>query len=284
MMKLALSALLLLSFNLAAIADDAALRVMSFNVRYASTNQPNAWDDRRPIMRDCLRQTNPDIIGTQETLYLQVNVLSEDFPEYDWIGLGRDGGSHGEFMAVFYRKARFKPLEYDHFWLSDTPDRIGSSTWGNENRRMVTWVKFLDRKTDRVFYFFNTHLDHRLQVAREKGAALIRERIAALNTSLPIILTGDFNAAGGNNKAYSILTDGDFMTDTWTSAKTRRNETIGTFNSFDQAPEGGPRIDWILTKNGVTAESTEIVTFARDGKFPSDHFPLLTTLRFEKTK
>lgn len=282
-MKFVLTAVLFLALNLTVLGED-TLRVMSFNVRYASTNQPNAWADRRPILKDCLRETNPDIIGTQETLYLQVNDLAEDFPEYDWIGLGREGGSHGEFMAVFYRKARFKPLEYDHFWLSDTPDRIGSATWGHENRRMVTWIKFLDRKTDRQFYFFNTHLDHRVQLAREKGAALIRERIAGLNTTIPIILTGDFNAAGGNNKAYSILTDDNFLTDTWTSAKTRRNETVGTFNNFNKAVEGAPRIDWILARNGVVAESTEIVTFARDGKFPSDHFPILTTLRFEKAK
>jgi len=282
-MKFVLTAILLLALNLTVLGED-TLRVMSFNVRYASTNQPNAWADRRPIMKDCLREMNPDIIGTQETLYLQVNDLAEDFPEYDWIGLGREGGSHGEFMAVFYRKARFKPLEYDHFWLSDTPDRIGSATWGHENRRMVTWIKFLDRKTNRQFYFFNTHLDHRVQLAREKGAALIRERIAGLNTTLPIILTGDFNAAGGNNKAYSILTDDNFLTDTWTSAKTRRNETVGTYNDFKKAVEGAPRIDWILTRNGVVADSTEIVTFARDGKFPSDHFPVIATLRFEKEK
>jgi len=282
-MKFVLTAILLLALNLTVLGED-TLRVMSFNVRYASTNQPNAWADRRPIMKDCLREMNPDIIGTQETLYLQVNDLAEDFPEYDWIGLGREGGSHGEFMAVFYRKARFKPLEYDHFWLSDTPDRIGSATWGHENRRMVTWIKFLDRKTNRQFYFFNTHLDHRVQLAREKGAALIRERIAGLNTTLPIILTGDFNAAGGNNKAYSILTDDNFLTDTWTSAKTRRNETVGTYNDFKKAVEGAPRIDWILTRNGVVADSTEIVTFARDGKFPSDHFPVIATLRFEKAK
>lgn len=281
-MKLIFSTFLFVAINLTVLGAEPALRVMSFNVRFASTNQPNAWSDRRPIMKDCIRKADPDVIGTQETLFLQVNDLAEDFPEFDWIGLGREGGSHGEFMAVFYRKARLRPLEFDHFWLSDTPDRIGSATWGHENRRMVTWVKFLDRKTDQVFYFFNTHLDHKVQLAREKGAALIRERIAALNTKLPIILTGDFNAAAGKNKAYSILTDENFLTDTWTSAKTRRNESVGTFNDFKMAVEGAPRIDWILTRNGVSADSIEIVTFDRKGKFPSDHFPLLAILRFEK--
>ena len=255
---------------------------MSFNVRFASTNQPNAWADRRPIMKECLRKTDPDIIGTQETTYLQVTDLAEDLPDYNWIGLGRDGGSRGEFMAVYYRKDRFKPLEFDHFWLSDTPDRIGSSTWGNQNRRMVTWIKFLDRKSGQQFYFFNTHFDHKIQEAREKSATLVRERITGLNTSLPVILTGDFNAPGGKNKAYSILTENGFMTDTWNSAKKRVNDTIGTFNDFKKENPGGPRIDWILTRNGVSCDRIEIVTFNRDGKYPSDHFPLLTELNLSK--
>ena len=239
-MKSLLTTLVFLSFTLAMSADD-AIRAMSFNLRFASTNQPNAWADRRPIMEACLRKTDPDIIGTQEALYLQVTDLAEDFPKYNWIGLGRDGGSRGEFMAVFYRKDRFEPLEFDHFWLSDTPDRIGSITWGHDNKRMVTWVKFLDRKSGQQFYFFNTHFDHKIQEAREKAASLVRERIASLNTSLPIILVGDFNARAGSNKAYSIFTEDGFMIDTWNSAKKRRNENIGTYNNFKAPVTDGGR-------------------------------------------
>ncbi len=77
---------------------------------------------------------------------------------------------------------------------------------------MVTWVKFLDRQTQRQFYFFNTHLDHQIQGAREKSAALIQERISALKTSLPVVLVGDFNSVAGRNKAYDILVGEDRMT------------------------------------------------------------------------
>lgn len=178
---------------------------MTFNLRYASSKPPNAWPQRRPVMRECLEQAGPDLIGTQEGLYQQIKDLTHDLPQYAWIGLGRDGGTRGEFMAVFYRKERFEPIEYDHFWLSDTPSVIASATWGNSNRRTVTWVKFLDRQTQRQFYFFNTHLDHQVQGAREKSAPLIHERIDALRPSLPIVLTGDFNAVAGKNKAYDIL-------------------------------------------------------------------------------
>lgn len=257
-----------------------SLCVMTYNLRYASTNPPNAWPQRHPLMRELIQSISPDVMGTQEGLYEQLKDLAADLtPDYDWIGLGREGGSRGEFMAVFYRKARLEPLAFDHFWLSDTPEVIGSATWGNSNRRMVTWIKFRDRQTRQNFYFFNTHFDHQIQTAREKSAELVRHRIAKLGTKLPVLLVGDFNAAAGKNKAYEILTQDGFLKDTWQTARQRSGEGIGTFNDFKAIQPDGPRIDWILSRGDVTAEKIEIVTFQRDGQFPSDHCPVVAKLR-----
>jgi endonuclease/exonuclease/phosphatase family metal-dependent hydrolase len=256
----------------------ATLCVMTYNLRFASSTPPNSWPQRRPLMQECIRKVSPDLFGTQEGLYPQLKDIAADLPAYNWIGLGRDGGSKGEFMAIFYRTSRFDPLAFDHFWLSDTPEIIGSSTWGNSNRRMVTWVRFLDRDTNREFYLVNTHFDHQVQGAREKSAELIRKRVAALNTTLPVILTGDFNAAE-SNQAHEILLAQDFFTDTWQAARERRGEGLGTFNGFKAVPKNNTRIDWILTRGTVTVEAEEIVTFSRDGHFPSDHCPLVAWLR-----
>ncbi|HKS38335.1 MAG TPA: endonuclease/exonuclease/phosphatase family protein, partial [Verrucomicrobiae bacterium] len=215
-----------------------------------------------------------------EGVYDQLKDIHADLPGYEWIGLGRDGGSRGEFMAVFYRKDRFEPLEYNHFWLSDTPNVIASTTWGNSNRRMVTWVRFRDARTKQDFYFFNTHLDHQIQPAREKGAALIRERVDSLKTTLPVLLVGDFNAVAGKNKAYDILVGEGVFTDTWTVAKERRNAEFNTFTGFNEPKKDGARIDWILARGPLTVASTEVVTFSKDGQFPSDHFPVVAWLQF----
>jgi endonuclease/exonuclease/phosphatase family metal-dependent hydrolase len=264
-------------------ASPDTLTVMTYNLRYASANPPNAWPQRRPLMRELIQKIAPDVFGTQEGLYSQLQDLASDLPEFEWIGLGRDGGSRGEFMAAFYRKARLEPLAFDHFWLSDTPEVIASSTWGNTCRRMVTWVRFLDRQTKREFFLWNTHFDHEVQAAREKSAELVRKRVAALDTKLPLILAGDFNSVAGANKAYDILTTDKFFTDTWTTARERVNEGISTFNNFKGVPKGGRRIDWILTRGAVEAEHIEIVTFERDGQFPSDHFPVVARLRLGPT-
>src|SRR5688572_6234086 len=199
-----------------------SLRVATFNLRFASTNMPNAWSVRRPVMQACLTEMAPDIMGTQEGLFWQLKDIAADAPDYNWIGLGRDGGSRGEFMAIFYRRARFEPMEFDHFWLSDTPNVIASTNWGNTNRRMTTWVRFRERASGREFYVFNTHLDHALQSAREKGALLIRQRVQEVATNhLPVLLIGDFNAEPGKEKTYDLFLEGNYFTDTWRAAHTR---------------------------------------------------------------
>ena len=257
----------------------ATLKVMTFNLRFASTNRPHSWDERRPLVKKVISRAAPDLIGTQEGVYHQLKDVAADLPKYAWIGLGREGGSRGEFMAVFYRKDRFDPLEFDHYWLSDTPDVIGSTTWGHKNRRMVTWVKFLDRKSRQQFYFINTHLDHEVQPAREKGAALILERVKALKTDLPVVLVGDFNAAAETNRAYHILVNTEGFHDSWITAQERKSEVWATFHGYREPRKGGARIDWILHRGPVTAESAEILWRVKDEQYPSDHFPVVARLR-----
>ena len=229
-------------------------------------------------MAACIRGIQPDLIGTQEGLYPQLKDIAADLQEYSWIGLGRDGGIRGEFMAIFYRTARFEPMEYDHFWLSSTPNVVASSTWGHSNRRMVTWVRFKELQSGKEFFFINTHLDHEVQKAREKAAALIRERVLGLKTTLPVLLVGDFNAEAGGNPAYSTLVGKDLFTDTWTTAAQHRGELVNTFHGFAPARKEGVRIDWILTRGDVTADAIEIIQYSQAGQFPSDHFPVVAWL------
>jgi len=89
--------------------------IATYNLRYAGDAPPNAWPQRRPPLQALLDHYRPDLNGTQEGLYSQIKGIAADQPAYDWIGLGRDGGSRGEFMAIFGRRGRFEPLEYDHF-------------------------------------------------------------------------------------------------------------------------------------------------------------------------
>ncbi|KUO05354.1 endonuclease/exonuclease/phosphatase family protein [Streptomyces caeruleatus] len=255
------------------------LRAMSFNLRFASTTEPNSWAVRRPVMRELLRREAPHVIGTQEGVFAQLLDIDSDLgPHYDWLGTGRLHGSRDEAMAVFYDTRRLRPTEYDHFWLSDTPDVIGSNTWGAAFARMVTWVRFRDlADAGREFYVLNTHFDHVSQYARERSAALIAARIAGFDRSLPVVVTGDFNVAAHKNTAYDTLL-GAGLVDTWDTAR-ERSALYATFHGYKPLTPDGDRIDWVLTTPGVTAHRAAINTFSAEGQFPSDHLPVQALLR-----
>ena len=262
-----------------------ALTVASYNIRRIVDEPHERWTDRRPLMVDCIRRMDADVIGTQEGLYPQIRDLEAELPEYRWIGLARDGGSDDEFCAIFYRVKRLEPVAFGHFWLSDYPHVMGSITWGTQFRRMCTWARFRDRRGGAEFVVFNTHFDHEVQEAREKSAALIRERVQALGEGVPVIVLGDFNARAGINRAYEILTEGGFLADTWLTASPPPEvpaSGTATFNGWGEFPLGDARIDWILTRGPWAVQRTELVTFARGGRYPSDHFPVVTRLRLSR--
>lgn len=256
------------------------LRVMTFNLRYASDTRPHSWAERRPVMRSLLRREAPHLIGTQEGLYGQLRDIAEDLgPHYAWVGTGRGGGSRDEFAAIFYDVRRLAPVEYDHFWLSDTPYLIGSATWGNTVIRMVTWVRFRDMWGGGEFAAWNAHLDHANQYSRERSTALIRERLGVLDPSLPRIVTGDFNVAAHKNPVYEAMLADGALVDSWDVAE-ERSAQYGTFHGYRPLVLDGDRIDWILTSPGVRTRCATINTFSEHGQFPSDHLPVQALLEW----
>jgi endonuclease/exonuclease/phosphatase family metal-dependent hydrolase len=253
---------------------------MTFNLRYASTSTPNSWRQRRPAMRTLLTTERPALIGTQEGLVAQLGDIESDLgADYDHIGTGREGGTSGEFMAVFFDKTRLAPQAYGNFWLSGTPEVPGSNTWGGGSIRMVTWVRFQDLVTGKRFHAVNTHLDNLSEYARQRAAQLVRDRLAAFDPVLPIVLTGDFNtAAGAGSYPYDLLTGPAGYRDTWLTAALR-GPAYGTFHNYQRLVPGGPRIDWVLTTPGIITRAALMNTYRGGSQYPSDHLPVQVRLR-----
>ncbi|GLW67082.1 endonuclease [Actinomadura rubrobrunea] len=260
-----------------ASAGDVRLRVMTYNIRLDADAPPRDWASRLPLMTRVLRKQRPDLLGVQEALWRQMRDLDAALPAHDWVGMGRQGGTRDEFSAIFYRRDRFEVLDFDHFWLSDTPLLIGSATWGNAVTRMVTWAKFRDRRTGRVFYHVNTHFDHQSENARVKSAELVLRRVRGLEAGVPVVLTGDFNVPARESEPYDILTGPDAFADTWETAE-RRGPEYNTFGGWKPPVLGGDRIDWILTRGEVRTFWTEIDTYEKNGQYPSDHYPVVAHL------
>lgn len=258
---------------------DIPMTVMSFNVRYGTANDgENSWEHRKDLVVETVRQYEPLVVGTQECLDFQADFIAERLPQYRWFGVGREADGSGERMAVLYRADRVGPVESGNFWLSETPEVPGTSNWDSACHRMATWGKFYHFETKSFFYFVNTHLDHRSEPARQGGATVLAEFIGRLPGDTAVILTGDFNSTAGSSEAYSILT-GSGLADAWTTAKEQAGPPI-TWSAFKAPePDMDRRIDWILTRGPVAVERCETVTFNQDGRYPSDHFPVVADLK-----
>ena len=203
-----------LIYLLAAVAFTAcgsatSLSVMTFNMRYDNPEDgQNNWRFRRERVAGVIKAQEVDVLGTQELLSNQFNDLSGLLTGYQGVGVGRlDGVESGEYCAVFFRKDRFTLLDSGTFWLSETPEVVGSLGWDGACERIATWVVLRDRD-GREFFFIDTHLDHVGQVARDEGVSLLMKRIETLSGGRPVILTGDFNSEPGSSVVAHVQKDG----------------------------------------------------------------------------
>jgi endonuclease/exonuclease/phosphatase family metal-dependent hydrolase len=252
------------------------LRVMTFNVRLLTDGDgPNQWRYRRDLAAHVIRQQQPDVIGTQELFAEQGDDLVARLPDYAWFGSGRRGGRGDEHMGVFYRRDRLRVVESGDFWLSDTPDVAGSITWGNLLPRMVTWALFERLADRRRFYLFNTHLPYRAQdeEARVRSVEAIVRRVRTLPPEVAVIVTGDFNTAPSGREHALLAAD---LQDAWIAAPKRKGPEA-TFHGFTGKPDR--RIDWIFSR-GLQARQVQTIGEHQGERYPSDHFPVLATLRW----
>lgn len=262
------------------------IKVMSYNVRYGTANDgENHWDKRKDFLAETVKAFAPDLLGTQETLGFQRDFLAETLPGYEVLAAGReDGKEKGETTAIYWRKDRFEKVDGGHFWLSETPAEAGSKGWDTSLPRMATWVRLKDKsKEGRQVLWVNTHFDHIGKVARLESAKLIRDRIGTLGKDCSVIVTGDFNSGEGSEpyKAMFGLRENDEspVLDSYRVAHPNREENEGTTTPFKAAANNGSRIDWIGVSRDWKVIAAGIGHPDREGRTPSDHFPVNAVLR-----
>lgn len=271
MIRLLLSVLVLIAAWPAAARD---LRVMTFNVRYPNPDDgPNRWEARAPILIDTIRAADPDVVGTQELYQRQGDAIVRALPHWRWFGRDRRGAHADEHMGILYRTDRLRLIRHGDFWLSDTPDRVGSASWGVDLPRMVNWGEFA-QADGRRFVLFDTHFPHRDAdaVARTRAADVLIARMRLIAGRLPVVVTGDMNAQP-DSAAYRVFVR--TLDDAWQHAH-KRSGPVLTFHDFTGTPDR--RIDYVFVR-GFHAVSARVATDHRGARYPSDHFPVVVNLR-----
>jgi len=283
------------------------LKILTVNVRLSTANDgKDAWAIRRDALADLIRKVPYDFIGGQEVIINpkdevnQYKFLSEKLPEYGVIYRSREKSEEaGEGTPVFYRKDRWEMDEKDNgiYWLSDTPDVPGSITWKGQSKcpRVVTGGLFYEKsrdgnRTGKSVYIYSTHFDHIGEIARQKAADFILQRInARKDKTVPVILMGDFNAAENSPtirflKGETVELDGQTKTPPMALVDSFRavhpdEKDAATFQGFKEHNPKGAKIDYIFITPELKATAAEIIRDKTpEGRFPSDHYPVSAVL------
>ena len=245
------------------------LSVGTCNVRWDNPSDgDHRWELRRERLAALLSDWSPDVLGLQEPYRHQLDYLLHALPGYESVGVGRDDGANaGEFCAILYRRDRFQAVSGGTFWLSEEPGTPGSRAWGARHPRICTWVRLAERSTGVSFSLYNVHLDHEAQTAREKGIALLLERLVQPG---PVIVLGDFNAPP-DNPAVMLLEEA-------TSLRGALTPPEGTFHGFTGEAPDGP-IDHVFYSPEWQMLSARVLHGDGTKPFPSDHFPVSAVLQ-----
>ncbi len=263
--------------------DAQDINVMTFNIRLnTSSDSLNAWPYRKDKVASTILYHEAQILGVQEALHDQMLDLQKRLPAYKFLGGGRDDGkTKGEYSAIFYDTNRLQALETKMFWLSETPEVPGSKSWDAAITRMVTWAKFKDRKTKKIFFFFNTHFDHMGQVARRESAHIVLRKVKEIAGNSPVIVTGDFNAEP-SDEPIMVITDADdplHLIDSKEKSVMPHYGPTGTFNAFKNKERNDLPIDYIFLKGNWTVLTHATISQTWQGRFASDHYAVVARLR-----
>jgi endonuclease/exonuclease/phosphatase family metal-dependent hydrolase len=248
--------------------DDPVWRFATFNVRTArGLDLRHPWILRGRSVVRLLRRIDADVAGLQEARAHQLRRILRRQRHVASVGVGRDdGASGGEHCPVLFRTDRLRLHRHATRWYADDPDEPGARLPDAGHPRIATFA-WLDTRDGRRLQVVNTHLDHQHQANRERSVELLLEW---LDPGLPTVILGDLNARP-DNPVVGRLEAAGFVA-------CRVPDGEGTHHRFTGATEG-PQIDHVLVSVHWEVVSSAVVRTAPGERLPSDHWPLVATLR-----
>ncbi len=248
------------------------IRVMSSNILFDKT-----LADRLPLIADCYRSSDADLIGMQEVNNVGTALFDLLSDLYTPVAASHQDGKHC-FTPILYRADRLELLEG------------GSALYRLRatDTKSMAWAVFADRKTGKKLALINTHsaiilpfhkleatdpvegeqwrTDNVLQMLEKKD-----ELRAKYGDTLPVFITGDFNASA---KDESIKTMKKTLPDSADIAT--GGATVG-INSYHGAPgrpcPAGNPIDFIFVTDDTVEVLVHNIPHDETALAISDHCP-----------
>ncbi|MDF9827150.1 endonuclease/exonuclease/phosphatase family metal-dependent hydrolase [Ereboglobus sp. PH5-10] len=266
-----------------------AVRVVSANIRMpiaVDKKSGNDWDKRKELLRDVLLAQDADIICFQEFHPGYFDELKKSFPDYHAYGFV-DTDEGRKVNTVFYSAKRFEKISEGGAFLSPTPDVYRSKVPESSHVRHFVRIHLKDRLTGRELLLWNTHFDHKSQVARDKQSVVLVDFLKKQPAGIPQIVAGDLNCPAETEAIKTIKAAG--FTDSHTAIH-GPGEPGYTYHGFKGLDYGRPRgkIDFVFCNDALRPAAAEIIKDSRsiDGvrRYPSDHYFLSAEFEYAKTK
>lgn len=251
-------------------------RMMSCNLRCISPTDlgQRSWFRRADLIVREIEDQAPGIIGFQEATPVHYEYLVDVLPQYDSVITYRDNSIAPEGCPIFYHTQQYTLVDKGSFWLSETPE-VMSKDWGAACYRICSYVILTDNRSGENFVVFNTHLDHVSDEARINGIAVVLDKIADFG-HLPAVIMGDLNAQEGSVTYENV-------TQYFVDARYAAPQTMDwdTFHGWGEDPDPC-RIDYFMVSpEGFTVDSYQVVDNLHHGVYASDHRPIVLDVRME---
>ncbi len=278
-------------------AEESSFAVLSYNIRYLNDSDgQDVWANRKTEVIETILKA--DVVGLQEVVDQQLEDIRSSTTGMDWYGVGRDDGARGgESVPIGWKTSLFDVTEKGTFWLSETPEKVGSQGWDAALPRVASWVRLTSKDSESEILVLNTHFDHRGPQARLQSAALIRRWLSEhQQNGQPVLMMGDLNSRrqsppldvllnGAQQDGTILTTPADGIS---AGIKLRDARSISaisdpgpnsTWNGFRNIVDG-QRIDFILVSGAIQVSRFETLDpKTATGRFASDHLPIRAEIR-----
>ena len=284
MKRLLLGILLLLP--LAASAQEADFRLMSFNMERGDLGVSKGWgwNVRKPAALAMLQHRHPDILGVQECNSEQRDDVLSALPGYGYIGVsvaGETGEHTTSANYIFYDTAAFDLLEHGEFWYAFKPDSAGMFTWIAKKPRNATWGRFRHKASGRELLYINNHLQNGTDavINRAMSVSLLLGKMRELNPDgIPMLYSGDLNSKC--IEGYYAPLRQEMQEAALACPVTDMGTTLGSYKRKD----GDNRIDHIFFSGALEGLAYGVDRDSYAGlEYVSDHFPVYADFRFTDT-
>lgn len=259
---------------------DSIMKVVSFNLKHDFLfSRFNRWGSRRDMVTRVIQDSGASVVGVQELTPSMKEDLLLRLKGYSFYGFGRTRKHLNEHSAIVLKDEDCKMQFFKTFWLSKHPDKSGSRAYFSPFPRICTVCELFSEKLGCPVRIFNTHFDHLCAPARTLSVRVILSFMHKLNNNhkMPTILMGDMNARP-SSKPIRILSQNLHSYEDIHLTSIFADEKHATYHGF----KGGYRgwtIDYIFISDELEAVKAYVDTSNENGKYPSDHYPIVAELK-----